>query len=105
MLLKAIYYAAAVFGGLALAGAPLTPSGRAAPRWIRVALWISGPAGLVWGILGYTLLFGSASLSSDSYDLLRHFKTLSAGIAVGILVLLLGSREFRASFTTKTKGQ
>ena len=98
MVFDAISYGAGVMGGLALIAAPFTASGRVAPRWIRIALWISGPAGLVWGVLGYALLLGFG----DTPDPLRQVKTLSGGVAIGILVLLFSSGEFVRSFKGTT---
>ncbi len=87
-----VTYAAAVAGGIALAAAPLTASGRAAPQWTRIALWISGPASLSWGVLGYALICGSCWASStETFNLLRHFKTLLGGVVIGVLLLLLVS--------------
>jgi hypothetical protein len=106
MILTASLYAIAFAGGLALFAAPFTRSGRAGPQWIRIALGISGPTGLGWSILGFTLLVGSGRLSTRSYDLLVHFKTLFAGMAIGILVLLFASGEFARFFgASVTKGK
>src|SRR2546427_11797910 len=98
MLLTASLYAIAFVGGLALFAAPFTRSGRAGPQWIRIALGISGWTGLAWSILGFTLLVGSGSLSERSYGLLVHFKTLFAGMAIGILILMFASGEFAKFF-------
>jgi hypothetical protein len=100
-----ISYGAGVLSGLGLAAAPLTRSRRGAPRWTRIALWIGGSATFVWGVLGYTLLSKPPSSSPDIYTLLRLYKTVSAGIAIGILSLLLSSGESRMSFKRNTKGQ
>ena len=51
-----IFYAAGVIGGVLLMLGPFVGTGRVAPRWIRTALWITGPACVVWGVLGYSLL-------------------------------------------------
>ena len=98
MVFDVITYGAGVIGGLALIAGPFTGSGRVAPRWTRIALPISGVAGLVWGFLGYALLFGFG----DTQNLLRHFKTLSSGVAIGILVLLFSSGEFGKSYKRYT---
>ena len=87
-------YGAALVGGLALSVAPFTHSARTSPHWTRVALWICGPVTTGWGALGLTLLFAWPSLSRSTYDLIVHFKTLFAGMGVGILVLLFASGDF-----------
>jgi hypothetical protein len=88
-----IFYAAGVIGGVLLMLGPFVGTGRVAPRWIRTALWITGPACVVWGVLGYSLLWGVR----DPYGYVRNFKTTFGGIAIGILGLLLASGEFRSS--------
>lgn len=99
MVFNAIVYGAGVLGGLVLIAVPFTPEGRVAPRWTRIALWIAGPAGVLWGCLGYTLLFDFG----DGNELVRHFKTLSAGAGIGILLVLLSSGELGRLFKRRTK--
>ena len=91
-------YGAAFIGGLALLAAPFTRSGRAGPHWTRVALWICGPVATGWGALGLALVFTWQSLPRNTYDLILHFKTLFAGMGVGILVLLFASGDFLPVF-------
>ena len=91
--MNAIFYAAGVIGGLVFIVGQFVGTGRVAPRWIRMALWITGPACVVWGVLGYTLLWGVR----DPYGFVRNLKTTSGGIALGILCLLFASGEFRSS--------
>ena len=79
--------------------APFTVQGRAAPRWVRVALWLLGPISFVWSIIGFTLLFGSGSISEHTYYFIRHIKTLFAGMGIGILLLLFASGEFVRDFS------
>jgi hypothetical protein len=89
--MNGIFYAAGVIGGLIFI--VHVGTGRVAPRWIRIALWMTGPASVVWGVLGYSLLWGVR----DSYGFVRNFKTTFGGIALGILCLLFASGEFRSS--------
>lgn len=91
--MNGIFYAAGVIGGLLLTVGPFVGTARVAPRWIRIALWISGPACVVWGVLGYSLLWGVW----DPYGFVRSSKTTFGGIALGILCLLFASGEFRSS--------
>jgi hypothetical protein len=106
MLLTAAWYAVVFAGGLALFAAPFTRSGHAGPQWIRIALWIAGPAAVGWSTLGFVLFVGSGSLSNTS-DLFVHFKTLFAGMAIAILILLFASGEFGRLFGggSSTKSQ
>jgi hypothetical protein len=84
-LLNIACYGAAVAGGVALFVAPFTRTTRTSPPWARLAFWISGPVGVVWGTLGMILVFARGSLPRESYGLLVHFKTLCSGIGIGIL--------------------
>ncbi len=92
-------YGIGLLGGLILGVAPFGPRGRMAPHWIRVALWLGGPMAVAWGILGFILLFGSATLSEHAYAFIRHVKTLICGMAVGIFVLLFASGQFIRAFS------
>jgi hypothetical protein len=88
-------YALHILGQLALVGASRARFVRALSQWIRVALWISDSSALSTGILGFTLLFETPSLSRQLHDCVLHFKTLFAGGASAILILLICSRECR----------
>jgi hypothetical protein len=91
--LDIVCYGCGCIGGLILFVAPFSAKCRKNPRWIRVALWMSGPMAMGWGLLGYTLLFDS-SLSPHGHNLVLHFKTQLSGMALGILLLLIFSGEF-----------
>ena len=104
MLFDMISYGAGVLGGLCLAAAPLTRSRRGAPRWTRIALWIGGQP-LSSGVPSVTPRYRSPLLFPDIYTPLRRYKAVSAGIAIGILSLLLSSGELRMSFKRNTKDQ
>ena len=92
-IMNGVFYACGVIGGLSLIVGPFVGTGRVAPRWIRIGLWITGPACVVWGVLGFGLLWGVR----DPYGYVRNFKTTFGGIAIGILCLLFASGEFRSS--------
>ncbi len=98
-LLDAVCYGAAFLGGLALFIAPFTSRGRVAPHWMRVALWLCGPIVVAWSTLGFTLHFGAATLSEHACFVVPHTKSLFAGMAVGILMLLFASGEFISAFS------
>src|SRR4030095_1447889 len=91
--MNGIFYGAGVIGGLLLMVGPFVGTGRVAPRWIRMALWIAGPAYVVWGVLGYSLLWGVR----DPYGFVRNFKTQSGGIALEIRCRLVAPGGFGAS--------
>ena len=97
--MNAIFYAAGVIGGLSFIVGPFYGAARVAPRWIRIALWMTGPACVVWGVLGFSLLLGVR----DPYGFVRNYKTTFGGIAIGILCLLLASGEFRSSMKGDAK--
>jgi hypothetical protein len=94
MAFSLISYVAVLLGGITLFIAPFTASGRLAPHWIRVALWLLCPISIAWSLLGLTILYYSAALSDRALGLVYHYKALCAGKAVGILALLLLSGEF-----------
>lgn len=94
-------YAIALLGGVLLVVAPFSAPGRLAPHWIRVALWLSGPSCIMWGLAGLILYYRAPYLSKILYHLLQHTKTLFGGISIGILVLLFVSGQFLRAFAKK----
>jgi hypothetical protein len=99
MLLPAICYGFAFISGFLLFISPFTSRGRVAQHWVRLALWLVSPIALAWSALGFVLLFGKSDLSEHTYFLVRHFKTLCAGMALGILGLLFASGELIRAFS------
>jgi hypothetical protein len=99
ILLPTICYGFAFVGGFLLFICPFSSRGRVAPHWMRVALWLISPIALAWSTLGFVLLFWRSDLTEHTYFLVRHFKTLCAGMALGILGLLFTSGEFIRAFS------
>lgn len=100
-IVNAAFYGAAFLGGIFLFIAPFTSRGCAVAHWMRVALWLFGPIAIAWSVLGFILLFSSTPLSEQTLLILRQTKSLCAGMAVGISVLLFASGEFISTFSRR----
>jgi hypothetical protein len=61
--------------------------------WVKVSFWIIGPAGIAWAALKLQMLLHSRSLSRHSYLVLDHYRTLLAGVLLGLLALFFLSGE------------
>ena len=96
-------YGFGIAGGIFLGLAPFGSKGRSAPHWMRVALWIAGPASLLWGALGLTLILGAETLSAHALYLAAHYKASMAGSGVALLILLFLSGEFFSAFSSRKK--
>ena len=72
-----------------------------APRYRRTSLWLRsvslvlGIIGPIWSALGFLLLFYSSHFTRQSRVYLFHWKSHISGIAVGLMISLLLSTEFR----------
>ena len=93
-------YAIALVGSVYFLVAPFSAPGRAAPHWIRVALWLSGSSCIMWGISGFVLHYGSPFISKIHYHLIQDMKMLFGGMSTGIIVLLFASGQFPRAFST-----
>jgi hypothetical protein len=71
------------------------PQYRSASSWLRSVCFILGSIGIVFGSIGFLLLFYSEHLSRASYSMLDHFEGTLSGVALGFLFSLLLSAEFR----------
>jgi hypothetical protein len=89
-----ILYGLGIVGNLLILVAPFTTPGRTWRRWSRIALCLAGSAGIGWSIIGLLLLIAPARISSQISSYLSDIKTGFVGIAIGILLLLIMSREF-----------
>ena len=89
-----------VIGSIILFSIPFTRRGRTRPRWVRIALWIAAPIVLGWSLLGFCITFASARLSLGTNHFLYYTEAIFAGMALGILILLVVSGE---SFRTTSK--
>ena len=96
--LSIVCYVFALFGGLVLFGIPLTARGRAAARWIRLALFMVGPMAFAWGTVGFMLILLSSRAPDQTLNFLYNLKATLAWMSLAILILLFCSGEFLAAF-------
>jgi hypothetical protein len=61
--------------------------------WVRVAFWMIGLSGVGWAILKVIMVVHGHSFSRDTHFLLDHYRTLLAGVGVGLLTLFFLSGE------------
>jgi len=71
------------------------PKYRSASSWIRSVHFVLGIIGLVWSALGFLLVFYSSHFTRQTRFSLSHWKSHIGGIAVGLLISLVLSSEFR----------
>src|SRR6266576_2063930 len=68
---------------------------RRCPLWARFAFLLFGVLGLGYGSLGCFLEHYRPSLEYSSRAYLDHYRTLVAGIAIGVFVVLLISGQMK----------
>lgn len=88
------------FGALFFLYAPFSWY-RPGSRWLRVGFITVAVLCIVWNALGIYLFSHSAlddarSSSVVAYKLMRHIKTMIAGVAIGLVLALILSPEARA---------
>jgi hypothetical protein len=102
-----ISYLIVAIGSVALALAAFFSKFRAASFWLRCGLFLTGPIGIAWSGLGFYLLRhqkdGRTLLSWPRFWALDHMKSNLSGLAVGMLLCLVLSPEFRSFVRRKTK--
>jgi hypothetical protein len=76
---------------------------RRSPLWARFAFLLFGVLGLGAASLGYFLEHYRASLDYSARTYLDHYKTLVAGIAIGVFVVLLISGQITLAMKTRQK--
>src|SRR5260370_12704418 len=95
-----ISYGIVAVGSLTLTMAPLLSKYRSASFWLRCGLFLIGPVGIAWSGLGFYLLRhqkdGRTLLSWSQFWALDHMKSNLGGLAVGMLLCLVLSPEFRS---------
>jgi hypothetical protein len=74
---------------------PFTGQYRSSSLWVRAVTLILAINSLIWSALGFALIFYSAHLTAYARASFLHCKWLSTGIALGLLISLLFSVEFR----------
>jgi len=82
-----------LIGGLLLAFATFLSKPWVFAEWVRVAFWMIGLSSVAWVILDLIIVVHGHSLSHDTYRLLDHYRTLLAGVAIGLLSLFFISGE------------
>lgn len=56
------------------------------PRWTLDLIALVGVLAVVWAVLGLTLIYRSAHLTSDFAYVLGHSKTLCGGVVIGLVL-------------------
>ena len=79
---------------------PFRDHGRSRPRLVRVAFMMAAIIACAWSLIGFTLLFASRTLSPQMQKILWYIMPIFAGMALGILILLVISGEL---FTTSSR--
>jgi hypothetical protein len=70
---------------------------RDAPGWARASFLGLGMLALSYGVLGWTLEHYRTSLAYPARASLDHYRALVAGVAIGVLVVLAISGQFKRS--------
>jgi hypothetical protein len=91
----ALLYALGVVGSVLIFLAAFAPGLQRVSSWIRAAFFLFVPVCLGWSILGFTLLYYSPHLSPARSHMLHVSKIALSGIAIGIILVLFLSSEFR----------
>jgi len=71
------------------------PEYRSGSSWIRSVHFVLGIIGLVWSALGFLLVFYSSHFTRQTRFALSDWKSHIGGIAIGLLISLVLSSEFR----------
>ena len=72
-------------------------SGRHLPQWVRYSFLLFACVALGYGTLGYLLEHNRASLPYSARATLDHYRTLLAGMAIGVAVTLGISGQVKLS--------
>jgi hypothetical protein len=62
-------------------------------HWVRISFWMIGLSGVAWAALKLVMLVKGHSLSYRAYLTLDHYRTLAAGMGLGLLALFFLSGE------------
>jgi hypothetical protein len=82
-----------LLGGLFLAFATFLSRPWVFAYWVRVAFWMIGLCGVAWAVLKLIMVVHDHSFSRHTYFVLDHYRTLLAGVGIGLLVLFFLSGE------------
>jgi hypothetical protein len=72
----------------------LAPSCRTTSRWLRSVSLISGIVAILWGAIGFALIFPPAGFSRLMRVTVSHWHSGLAGVGIGLLISMLLSTEF-----------
>jgi len=94
-----IPYTLVAAGAIFFAIAPFSRRYRQTSRWLRSLFFVFAAFALAWSSLGFFLLLHRHGQHSDlpwpRFWALHGFKSILAGLALGVLFALLTSPEFR----------
>jgi hypothetical protein len=88
-------YSVMVILAVVLLVIPFCRQWRNSSLWVRAVCFVLAINRLIWSALGFALVLYSTHLSSHMRASLFHWKLIFTGIALGLLVSLLFSAEFR----------
>ena len=88
------YLAAPILSIIVLFGL-FAPKYRLASRWLRSIFVLLAIFGVMWSALGFLLLLYSEQFSRHTRAYLFQWKSHLSGIAMGLLISLILSPEFR----------
>ena len=104
-----VAYAIVAIGSVLLATVAFLPRYRSASLWLRLGFFLIGPIGIAWSGLGFYLRINQQGdrtlLSWPRFWALDHMKANIAGLALGMLLCLILSPEFRSFRRRKTSNQ
>jgi drug/metabolite transporter (DMT)-like permease len=93
------------FLGVMFGSLPFVPSLRPLPRWIRIALHLSGFALLLAGLLYAALDAAAPRISPHLHRLIFAHVVLIGGMGLGILLLLAISGEYMKALRELTRNR
>ena len=85
-MLRAMCFIAGVLGGLFLCICPITAKRAEVPRLILKVVALMGAFVTTWGGLGLVALYCSEYLSGRVLDIMRHYRAICAGVAIGLFM-------------------
>jgi hypothetical protein len=98
--IRSVAYAIVAVGCLMLAAVAFLSRYRNASLWLRIGFFLIGPIGIAWSGLGFYLRVNEQGdrtlLSWPRFWALDHMKANITGLAVGMLLCLISSPEFRS---------
>ncbi len=100
--MKLLFYVLVALVGL-LFGLGACITARRSPLWARFSFLLFGALALGYGTLGYLLEHRRSTLDYSTRLYLDHYRTLAAGIAIGIFVVLAVSGQIKRDVKSHDK--